>query len=126
MNASTQNRPVVIYDGECAFCQRWAKRWENQIGDKVEFVASQDVNDRFPQISKESYQQSVQFVECDGRVRSGADAVFRAMAIGGIRRWPSWVYHNLPLAAWLSEKAYRLVARNRERLGCMLERGRQC
>lgn len=126
MNASTHNRPVVIYDGECAFCQRWANRWESQIGDKVEVVASQDVNDRFPQISKEAYQKSVQFVECDGRVRSGADAVFRAMALGGIRRWPSWMYYNIPLAAWFSEGVYCLIARNREKLGCQVEQGPHC
>ncbi len=72
--------------------------------DRIEYLASQDVGDRFPQISPEAYAQSVQLVRPDGSVASGARAVFESL---GKSRIYSWI--SAP-----SELAYRIIARHRD------------
>ena len=95
--------PVLIYDGHCGFCRIWIDYWRRLIGDRIEFVASQEVGDRFPQIPPEAYAQSVQFVHADGTVTGGARAVFESLGLVNLYRWIS-----AP-----SEIAYRFIARHR-------------
>jgi len=77
-----------------------------RAGDRIEFAASQDVAEQYPQIPREAFAQSVQLVRPDGTVASGARAVFEAL---GRER----VYQSVPLLASVSERAYLLIARNR-------------
>jgi len=60
------HRPVLIYDGHCGFCRLWLDYWRKLTGDRIEYIASQDAADRFPQIPREAYSQSVQLVRSDG------------------------------------------------------------
>ena len=99
----SEPKPVLIYDGQCGFCRIWLDYWRQLTGDRIEYMASQDVGDRFPQIPREAYAQSVQLVRPDGRVASGARAVFESL---GKQRLYSWI-------AAPSEFAYRVIARNR-------------
>ena len=110
-NATTDNglgmsepKPVLIYDGHCGFCRIWLDYWRQLTGDRIEYLASQDVGDRFPQIPPEAYSQSVQLVRPDGSVASGARAVFESL---GKSRIYSWI--SAP-----SELAYRIIARHRD------------
>jgi predicted DCC family thiol-disulfide oxidoreductase YuxK len=43
-------RPVLIYDGRCGFCKIWVDYWRQLTGDQVEFAASQDVAEQYPEI----------------------------------------------------------------------------
>ncbi len=97
-------RPVLIYDGHCGFCRIWLDYWRRLNGDRIEYIASQEVGDRFPQIPRESYSQSVQLVRRDGTVAGGARAVFESL--GKERIYP-WI--SAP-----SEFAYRIIARHRD------------
>jgi predicted DCC family thiol-disulfide oxidoreductase YuxK len=96
-------RPVLIYDGHCGFCRIWLDYWRRLTGDRVEYIASQEVGDRFPQIPREAYSKSVQLVRPDGSVVGGARAVFESL--GKERLYP-WV-------SGPSEFAYRIIARHR-------------
>jgi predicted DCC family thiol-disulfide oxidoreductase YuxK len=96
-------RPVLIYDGHCGFCRIWLDYWRRLSGGRIEYIASQEVGDRFPQIPRDAYSQSVQLVRSDGSVASGARAVFESL--GKERIYP-WI--SVP-----SEFAYRIIARNR-------------
>jgi predicted DCC family thiol-disulfide oxidoreductase YuxK len=107
------NRPVMIWDGDCGFCRRWIIRWKSITGDRVEYVTSQEIGDRFPQIPKTAYEKSVQFVEADGKAYQGAEAVFRSLATKPGMRWPLALYRRLPGFRPASELAYRAVASNR-------------
>src|SRR5579872_5562237 len=100
----SEPKPVLIYDGHCGFCRIWLDYWRQLAGDRIEYLASQDVGDRFPQIPYESYAQSVQLVRPDGSVASGARAVFESL---GKERIYSWI--SAP-----SEFAYRVIARHRD------------
>jgi len=97
------HRPVLIYDGHCGFCRIWLDYWRRLTGDRIEYIASQEVGDRFPQIPREAYSQSVQLVRPDGTVASGARAVFESLGKERIYPWISGP----------SEVAYRIIARHR-------------
>jgi len=75
----SEPKPVLIYDGRCGFCRIWLDYGRRIAGDRIEYLASQDVGDRFPQIPREAYAQSVQLVRPDGSVASGARAVFESL-----------------------------------------------
>ena len=97
-------RPILIYDGHCGFCRIWLDYWRQLTGGRIEYIASQDVGDRFPQIPREAYSQSVQLVRPDGSVVSGARAVFEALGKGRLYPWISGP----------SEFAYRVIAAHRD------------
>ncbi|MCG3150347.1 MAG: hypothetical protein PCFJNLEI_03830 [Verrucomicrobiae bacterium] len=103
--AQPPGKPLLIFDGDCTFCRRWIARWQRRTGDRVDYLAAQELGDRFPEIPRDAFTQSVQLIEPDGTVYSGAAAVFRSLN----RQW----LYRLPGVAPVSEWAYRLVANNR-------------
>jgi predicted DCC family thiol-disulfide oxidoreductase YuxK len=96
-------RPILIYDGHCGFCRIWLDYWRKLTGDRITHIASQEVGDRFPQIPREAYSESVQLVRPDGTVASGARAVFESLGKEKLYRWISGP----------SEIAYRFIAHRR-------------
>ncbi|HJT46056.1 MAG TPA: lipase maturation factor family protein [Chthoniobacterales bacterium] len=106
-------KPLIIWDGECHFCRRWIERWQEITGDKVDYVESQQIGDRFSEIAQAQFERSVIFIEPDGNVFYGAEAVFRSLRCRGSRKWLSWSYEHVPGFAPISEGCYRLIASNR-------------
>jgi predicted DCC family thiol-disulfide oxidoreductase YuxK len=107
-------RPLMIYDGTCGFCRHWIQAWARLTGSRVEYIASQDLDGRFPEIPPSAYDGAVQLIEPDGRVYAAAHAVLRAM-----REVPRYglgyrLYCHLPPFAWLAERVYALIAAHRE------------
>ena len=96
-------KPLLIFDGLCGFCRIWIDYWRKLTGNRIEYLPSQEVGDRFPQIPQDAYSESVQLVRPDGTVASGARAVFESL---GKARLYSWV--SAP-----AEFAYRFIARRR-------------
>ncbi|HVZ19990.1 MAG TPA: lipase maturation factor family protein [Vicinamibacterales bacterium] len=113
--ASPPPKPLVVFDGRCGFCRRWIDRARESTADTLDFVESQDprVAAEFPEIPTADFASAVQLIEPDGRVSSGAAAVFRGLAAGGASTWPLRVYEHVPLAAPAAGVAYRLIARHR-------------
>jgi len=109
----TSKRPTLIFDGDCGFCRRWVDMWRQWTGDQVEYLASQKRGDRFPKITEEMVQDSVVYVDSDGKLYQEAEAVFRSLAIIPSKRWLLWCYRKLPGFAPLSNWFYKLVARRR-------------
>ncbi|MBX3404966.1 MAG: DUF393 domain-containing protein [Phycisphaeraceae bacterium] len=110
---------VVLFDGNCGLCTRAAarlKRWA--APDAIECVSFREpgVLERFPQVSAAACEQAMQLVLPDGRVVSGAEVVFRALATRGLFRPLLWAY-RLPGARHAIDATYRLIARNRMRFG---------
>ena len=115
------DRPVVLYDGECAFCCHWAGRWREKWGARLEIVPGQDSRQRFPQISDADLTGALQLIETDGRVFSGVEAVMRARALGrGRESWTMHLYRRAPLVRFGLDGGYRLVARHRRLLSWFL------
>ena len=114
--ASRPVKPLLIYDGDCNFCKFWVARWQRSTAGCVEYIASQDprVAQQFPELPREIFQNSIQFIETDGRVYSGAEAVFRSLTYSAFRGWPLWIYEHVPGVAPVTEWAYHFVAQRRE------------
>ena len=110
-----RTRPVLIYDGDCAFCASCVRLVE-RIGPEAEIVAWQSADLAELGLSEERAAAAVQWVASDGTVRSGHEAVAATLASAG---GPWKVIGRailLPGIAWLAAKVYRLVAANRHRL----------
>jgi predicted DCC family thiol-disulfide oxidoreductase YuxK len=103
----SREKPLLIYDGRCGFCKIWIDYWKQLTGDRVDYAASQDVRDQFPGIPPTSFSESVQLVRTDGSVAGGARAVFETL---GLER----AYERSRILAWLTERAYRIIARHRD------------
>lgn len=107
-------RPVLIYDGDCGFCRLWIERWRLATGDAVEYLAAADAAGRFPRLSPSALAEAVHLSEPGGRVSRGAEAVLRALALGGgARRAGLFLYEKLPPFRAASEAAYEFVAARR-------------
>jgi predicted DCC family thiol-disulfide oxidoreductase YuxK len=117
--AAPPARPLMVFDGTCGFCRRWVRRWQQATGDAVDYLPSQDVrvSGAFPEIAPDRLASAIHFIEPDGRVSAGAEAVFRALAVGGASPWPLRGYRRVPLVAPVSELCYRSVARHRHAAG---------
>ena len=106
----------MIYDGDCNFCKFWITRWQQSTAGKVDYLPSQDpqVPRRFPGLTAEMFATAVQFIETDGRVYSGAEAVFRSLIYSPAWSWLLGLYKFSNIFARATEWAYHLVAKRRE------------
>src|SRR5947207_1455619 len=104
-------KPLLIFDGDCHFCRRWIERWRELTQGAVEYAPFQEVADRFPDIPKEHFEEAVHFIDKDGSVYRGAEAVFRSL--GSRAKISSWCYQHMPGFAPITESAYSFVARRR-------------
>jgi predicted DCC family thiol-disulfide oxidoreductase YuxK len=112
---SRRELPVLLYDGDCAFCTTCARVLE-RIGPDAEIVAWQLTDLAELGVTEKQATDAVQWVEIDGTVRSGHEAIAAVLNTAG------WIWkiigHTilLPGISWVAAKAYRLVANNRSRL----------
>jgi len=104
-------KPLLIFDGDCHFCRRWIERWRELTRDAVEYAPFQEVADRFPEIPREHFEKAVHFIDADGSVYRGAEAVFRSL--GNRAKISNWCYQHVPGFAAITETAYAFVARRR-------------
>src|SRR5208282_3824301 len=113
--AAPPSKPLMVFDGDCNFCTLWIRRWQQITGDAVDYLPSQDASTaaQFPEIPRERFQTAVQFLETDGAVYSGAEAVFRTLAKNPRWRWPLTIYERAPVLARITESAYGFVAGHR-------------
>jgi lipase maturation factor 1 len=107
------DNPLVLYDGNCGFCRIWIQYWNQLTGNQLVYATSQDAGERFPQIPRENFGQSVQLVMPEGGVISGARAVFTTLTFAPGMAWLLWLYDHFPGFAPVSEAVYRMIARHR-------------
>ena len=113
------SRPLVVWDGGCAFCHDWVRRLRRITGDRVDYSPYQDVAARFPEIPPEEFAVAIHLIGTDGSVTTGAEAIFRVLALVPGWKWPLRAYRSVPGMAPLSEWFYRRVALRRHMLACM-------
>lgn len=112
---SDRERPVLLYDGDCAFCTRCADLLE-RIGPEAEIVPWQFADLTELGVTEQQGSEAVQWVAPDGAVRSGHEAIAAVLGSAG-RFWrvPGRAL-VLPGASRVAARVYRLVAANRYRL----------
>jgi len=106
-------RPLLIYDGDCAFCKFWVGYWKSVTENRISYAPYQEVAADFPQIPIEAFRSAAQFIDLRGNLSSGAEAMFRSLAMVPEKRWLLWCYLRVPGVRRASDGAYRFVARHR-------------
>jgi predicted DCC family thiol-disulfide oxidoreductase YuxK len=107
------SKPLLLYDGACAFCRLWIARWRHVAGERVDIAPYQEAAGRAPGLTAEQLARAVHLVEPGGRVTRGAEAVFRSLAAApGHGGWLA-LYRRLPGFAPASEACYAWVASHR-------------
>jgi len=114
-----RDRPVMIWDGDCAFCAKRIGRLEKITGDKIQYAPYQflKIDDRgilknFT-VAVEDARRSVQLVMPTGERYEAAEAIFRAFDYAGKQRFWLRFYKYFPGFKFLAEAAYRFVAGHR-------------
>jgi predicted DCC family thiol-disulfide oxidoreductase YuxK len=110
MQASTA---TLIYDGNCAFCRRWAervRRWDRH--QRLELVPYQtsDLEARFPAVSKVECALRMHLVDASGDVYKGAAAgreILRRLPGGLLWAAP----FHLPGSLTIAEHIYTWITR---------------
>lgn len=113
MPESTSVRSTLIYDGRCSFCRLWLEYVQALLGNRIEWIASQDIGDRFPGLARDDFKNSVILVHGDGAVSRGAGAIFEAISLSPRHAWWLALYQRLPPFKSMAEFAYGIVARHR-------------
>jgi predicted DCC family thiol-disulfide oxidoreductase YuxK len=106
-------RPLLIWDGECRFCELWIERWRALAAGRIDDATSQDAANRFPEIPQEIFECSVVYIDWDGKVFTGAHAIFRSLQFRARQRTLLWTYQRFAPFAAISEFFYRFVAGHR-------------
>jgi predicted DCC family thiol-disulfide oxidoreductase YuxK len=111
--ASSLERPLAVFDGDCGFCRLWIARWKVRTGPKVDYAPSQEVAERFPEIPKERLARAFQLVLPDGSVLEGAEAVLALASRSPGAGTALALYRRVPGVAPLLDLLYRHVASHR-------------
>jgi len=109
-------RPVLIYDGDCAFCTKSVGVVDKHFAADNDIVAFQFADlDAFGTTAQRA-EYELLWVNTDGRIDGGAQAVASLLiANGGI--WaPLGHLARIPPFRWVAHGMYRLIANNRQRL----------
>lgn len=113
LRLTREGKPVLVYDGNCAFCRGWVAHWERTTGDAVRYVPLINAAQSLSPEQCTACEQAIHLFLPGGSVYRGAHAVFRAWAVVGRRRWLLWCYEHLPGTAAVAEAAYRFISTRR-------------
>ena len=112
--ANRPAKPLLLFDGDCRFCRRWIERWRAMTRGAVDYAPYQEAGSRFPEIPPENFAEAIHFIDSDGRVYRGAEAVFRSLGNSIAGRQLIWSYERVPGFAAATEAAYAVIARHRQ------------
>lgn len=111
-----RDRPVLLFDGDCAFCTRTAEIIRTQIPASGTVEPWQFADLAALGTTQAQAEHEVVWIGRDGRVYGGAQAIAHLLIDAG--RW--WVVLGwtlrIPPFRWIAHLLYRLVAVNRHRL----------
>jgi predicted DCC family thiol-disulfide oxidoreductase YuxK len=107
--------PVLLYDGDCAFCTSCARLIERRVRPAAAVEPWQFADLEALGVSAEQATAAVQWIDAAG-VRSGHEAIAATLRAGGPLWHPLGHLLVLPGISALAARAYELVAANRYRL----------
>ena len=117
---------VVVYDGECPFCQRQIARIRRRdsLG-RFEYVPRQSpgLTERFPALAEGDFDTGMRLIKPDGSIFVGADSVYHIARRLPVWRRFAWLY-RLPGIHAAARLAYAWVAAHRLSLGRNCDDGR--
>jgi predicted DCC family thiol-disulfide oxidoreductase YuxK len=108
--------PLLIFDGDCAFCSSCV-RAAGRLPGNLRAVPWQRVPDLAAYgLTREAAAASVQWVDSSGSLASGHEAVAQVLMAAGGLWWLAGRVMLLPGFSAVAAFVYELVARNRARL----------
>ncbi len=113
-------RPVLLYDGNCGFCNQWVgrlRRWDRRGA--IDYLPAQlraEVQG-LPSIPDEALDRAMHVVLPDGRTYQGARALPALLPLlpGGVLLA---AILRIPGVQSLADRVYTWIAARRHRLGC--------
>lgn len=116
VDKSSRRVPLVLFDADCGFCTSSARAMTRPwLGADIEARSFQSQDLATLGLTVDKCAESLH-VLADGDVFTGGAAIARVLRAG---RWP-WpilgTFLTLPGVRWITERGYRAVARNRQRL----------
>ena len=108
-----ENRPLLIYDGECDFCVKWVHKFKAMAGQFITFIPLQNLPVDYKYVSREACLKSVQYIDRNNRVSKGAEAVFQLFHTAKKGSFLFTCYRRIPIFRILTEFIYSWAARNR-------------
>ena len=116
MNAQLGERPLLVFDGDCAFCTRSVNFVERRIARHPVIRPWQSLDLAPLGLTESMCAEAVQLVQSDGTVASAHVAVAYTLLFGG----KGWALLGrlmlVPGVKQLAGLVYRWVARNRHRM----------
>jgi predicted DCC family thiol-disulfide oxidoreductase YuxK len=109
---------VVIFDGQCAFCQQQVQRLHRWDGkNRLSFISLHDalVAERFPDLSHDELMQQMYVVTRRGQRFAGA-AAFRFLTRRLPRLWILAPLLHIPFSLPLWQWGYRQIAKRRYKI----------
>jgi predicted DCC family thiol-disulfide oxidoreductase YuxK len=109
-------RGLLIYEGDCGFCNRCARFIARRMPSSAELKPWQRVDLDAYGIPRSRARYEILWIGPDGRIDGGAQAIAKLLldcggawaAIGALIRIPPF--------RWIAHGVYRLVANNRDRM----------
>jgi predicted DCC family thiol-disulfide oxidoreductase YuxK len=116
MATKFDNRSALLYDGDCAFC-KWSLEkvlaWDRRHRLRPIPIQSEEGSRLLAGLPRERWLESWHLVDSSGAVRSGGAAAAPLVALLPGGRALAALFRAFP---GLTDRAYRLVAGNRNRL----------
>jgi predicted DCC family thiol-disulfide oxidoreductase YuxK len=115
METMKNKKPLVVYDGDCAFCKAWVGYSRHRTKSKVNYEPFQKLSKDYSHIPLSDFKKSVQLIDRDEKIYSGAEAIYRILRYGSGWMWKVavWKYKKVPGFAGFSEWMYRVVVNHR-------------
>jgi predicted DCC family thiol-disulfide oxidoreductase YuxK len=111
-----RSRPVLVYDGDCAFCTSSVRFAERHLRLNCEVTPWQFAGLDELGVTRERAQYELLWVTPDGAVRGGAQAVAKLLLGAGGAWAVAGALLALPPLRWAAHGVYRLIADNREKM----------
>jgi predicted DCC family thiol-disulfide oxidoreductase YuxK len=109
-------RPILIFDGDCAFCTTSAQWLQRRLHSTVAVEPWQYVDLALYGTDAQHAQHEVIWVDCAGRLYGGAQAFAQWLIHTGGAWRPIGLLITLPPVRWIAAGVYRLIANNRDRM----------
>ncbi len=109
-------KSFLIWDGDCAFCARCVQFIQRRIRTSAKIVAHQKADLKVLGLTTEQCNQALQWVNSEGKIRSGSRAVSELLKTAN-GAWPVLgVLIDLPIIRVFSSAIYKFIAKNRQHL----------
>lgn len=108
-----QDKPILIYDGNCGFCKYWIIKWRRMTRESIQYFPYQKVASQFSDIPEDYFRQAVRYIDTDGTVGNGPEAAFQTLYIKKKYRFLLRWYRGKTWFRMLSDRVYQWIADHR-------------